>query len=68
MGQIPAGEQTMVRSTYWSYLGLVLCMTFNLFGTLCALFAVKDGSAPITAFFLAAVYWFAGVPGAWILW
>lgn len=58
----------MVRSAYWAFLGFVIAITFNLIGSLVALCAMNGNDGRLTGFFLSAVYWFAGVPGAWILW
>ena len=58
----------MVWACYWAYLGLFICLSFNLLGSLVALCAINAQENRLSAFFLAAVYWFAGVPGAWILW
>ena len=66
--QIPADQQGMVRSAYWAFLGFVIAITFNLIGSLVALCAMNGNDGRLTGFFLSAVYWFAGVPGAWILW
>jgi hypothetical protein len=66
--QIPAEQQGMVRSAYWAFLGFVIAITFNLIGSLVALCAMNGNDGRLTGFFLSAVYWFAGVPGAWILW
>ncbi|KAK9846272.1 hypothetical protein WJX81_000509 [Elliptochloris bilobata] len=67
-GEIPADQQGMVRSAYWAFLGFVIAITFNLIGSLVALCAMNGNDGRLTGFFLSAVYWFAGVPGAWILW
>ena len=66
--QVPADNQYVVRYCYWAYLGLVWCLTFNWFGALIAMCAINPGSGRLFGFMLATVYWFAGVPGAWILW
>ena len=66
--QIPAGEQGMVRQCYWAFLGFLVAVGFNLFGSLVALCAMGQSSGRLPAFFLAAVYASAGIPGAWILW
>lgn len=66
--QIPASEQAIVRMCYWAFLGFLLAVLFNLFGSLVALCAMGQGSGRLPAFFLAAVYASAGIPGAWILW
>ncbi|KAK9866559.1 hypothetical protein WJX84_008606 [Apatococcus fuscideae] len=67
-GDVPADNQYVVRYCYWAYLGLVWCLTFNWFGALIAMCAINPGSGRLFGFMLATVYWFAGVPGAWILW
>lgn len=66
--QIPATEQAIVRMCYWAYLGFLVAVLFNLFGSLVALCAMGQASGRLPAFFLAAVYASAGIPGAWILW
>ncbi len=66
--QIPASERGMVRSCYFAFLGFIVAVLYNLFGSLVALCAMGQGSGRLPAFFLAAVYVSAGVPGAWILW
>ena len=66
--QIPAAEQGMVRCCYFAFLGFIVTVFFNLFGSLVALCAMGQASGRLPAFFLAAVYVSAGVPGAWILW
>jgi hypothetical protein len=58
----------MVRQCYWAFLGFLVAVFFNLFGSLVALCAMGQASGRLPAFFLAAVYASAGIPGAWILW
>ena len=58
----------MVRKAYWSYLAFVVVISYNMIGSLVALCAIGPASGRLPGFFLAAVYWFAGVPGAWFLW
>ncbi|BDA41493.1 Putative secretory carrier-associated membrane protein 1 [Coccomyxa sp. Obi] len=67
-GEIPAAEQGMVRCCYFAFLGFIVTVFYNLFGSLVALCAMGQASGRLPAFFLAAVYVSAGIPGAWILW
>jgi hypothetical protein len=57
-----------VRYCYWAFLGFLLAVSYNLFGSLVALCAMGPNAGRLPAFFLAAVYATAGIPGAWILW
>ena len=66
--QIPAQHQRMVRFAYWSYLGFFVCITFNWFCSLMAMCVISPGDNRLAGFLLACVYWFAGLPGAWVLW
>ncbi|KAK9819936.1 hypothetical protein WJX72_004131 [[Myrmecia] bisecta] len=67
-GEVPADSQRVVRKGYYSFLGLMVCLTFNWFGALIAMCAINPGDGRLAGFFLATIYWLAGVPGAWILW
>jgi hypothetical protein len=58
----------MVTYCYWAFLGFFVAVTFNWFGSLMALCVINPGSGRIAGFLLATIYWFAGLPGAWILW
>ena len=58
----------MVTYCYWAFLGFFVAITFNWFGSLMALCVINPGSGRIVGFLLANIYWFAGLPGAWILW
>ena len=66
--QIPAQHQRMVRFAYWSYLGFFVCITVNWFAALMAMCVISPGDNRLVGFLLACVYWFAGLPGAWVLW
>ncbi|KAL6781260.1 hypothetical protein ACKKBG_A10420 [Auxenochlorella protothecoides x Auxenochlorella symbiontica] len=64
--EIPQPLQGMVRSAYWAYLGLVLCLFFNFVGTAAYLIGVDGGG--IAAFLWGGLYMLGGVPLAWFLW
>jgi hypothetical protein len=53
---------------YWAFLGFMIAVLFNVFGSLVALCALGTGAGRLPAFFLSACYACAGIPGAWILW
>lgn len=58
----------MVRQAYFSWLGFLIAVTFNWFGALMALCIIDPNNGRLPGFLLANIYWFAGLPGAWILW
>ena len=66
--QVPAGLQHMVRKAYFAYLGFFVVVTFNWFASLMAMCVINPNDGRIAGFLLANLYWFAGLPGAWILW
>ena len=66
--QIPANLQHMVRKAYVAWLGFFVVVTFNWFASLMAMCVIDPGNGRIAGFLLANLYWFAGLPGAWILW
>lgn len=67
-GDVPAEKQRMVRQAYFSWLGFLIAVTFNWFGALMALCIIDPNNGRLPGFLLANIYWFAGLPGAWILW
>jgi secretory carrier-associated membrane protein len=67
-GEVPAGAQAAVRAGYRAFLGLVACLTYNLVGVAAMFFAHKMDVKKFPALLMAAIYFFAGIPGAWVLW
>jgi len=57
-----------VRAGYRAFLGLLVCLTYNLAGVAAMFFAHKMAVAKFPALLMAAIYFFAGIPGAWVLW
>lgn len=68
MLQVPPANRWMVRYCYWAFLGFLIAVTWNWFGALLALCVINPSDGRLAGFLLATIYWFAGVPGAWILW
>ena len=66
--QVPQSNRRMVTFAYWSYLGLLISLTWNAFAALMALCAINSSEGRLAGFLLAMIYWFAGVPGGWVLW
>lgn len=63
-GQVPATMQGTVRSGYYAYVGLILCLFWNFVGTAGAL--IVNGK--IAPFLWGALYLLGGVPLGWYLW
>ncbi len=61
---IPENLQWTVRSAYFCYVGLLVCLFWNFMG--CCGAWIVDGS--IAAFLFGSLYVVGGVPGAWWLW
>lgn len=61
---IPENLQWTVRSAYFCYVGLLVCLAWNFMG--CCGAWIVDGS--IAAFLFGSLYVVGGVPGAWWLW
>lgn len=63
-GEVPAGMQGTVRTGYYAYLGLILCLFWNL--VCCAGYLIAFGD--LGTFLWGALYFVGGVPGGWYLW
>lgn len=61
---IPENLQWTMRTAYFAYLGLLVCLVWNFIG--CCGAWITDGS--IAAFLWGSLYVVGGVPGAWFLW
>jgi len=64
--EIPLDKQRVVRIAFYSYLGLVLCLSVNWFAVTCELF--RQGATETSAWLYAGIYVVTGVFGAWYLW
>jgi hypothetical protein len=64
--EIPLDKQRVVRIAFYSYLGLVLCLSINWFAVTCELF--RQGATETSAWLYAGIYVVTGVFGAWYLW
>jgi hypothetical protein len=64
--EIPLDKQRVVRIAFYSYLGLVLCLSINWFAVTCELF--RQGATETSAWLYAGIYVVTGVLGAWYLW
>ena len=60
--------QSTVRKGYYSYLGMVLCMFVNCFGSLMALIVIGNADGRLSGWFLSVIYLVAGVPIGWWAW
>lgn len=63
-GEIPAAVQPVVRSGYYAFLGLIICLFWNLVCT--AGYLIANGS--IATFLWGGLYFVGGIPGGWYLW
>jgi hypothetical protein len=61
---IPENLQWTVRSAYFCYVGLLVCLVWNFIG--CCGAWITNGS--ISSFLWGSLYVVGGVPGAWWLW
>ena len=66
--EIPVPSQPAVQLSYYSYLGLVLCLSYNFFATTCAIMIPDVGDERFSAWLFAALYVGFGMPLAFILW
>lgn len=66
--QIPAPLQSAVTKGYYSYLGMMICMLFNFFGSLMALCIIGNADGRLSGWFLAIIYLVAGIPIGWWAW
>ncbi|XP_010657282.1 secretory carrier-associated membrane protein 1 isoform X2 [Vitis vinifera] len=62
--EIPIHQQKLQYVAFTTYLGLVLCLTWNIVAVTTAWI---KGEGP-TIWFLAIIYFLSGVPGAYVLW
>ncbi|KAJ9686642.1 hypothetical protein PVL29_015490 [Vitis rotundifolia] len=62
--EIPIHQQKLQYVAFTTYLGLVLCLTWNIVAVTTAWI---KGEGP-TIWFLAIIYFISGVPGAYVLW
>lgn len=58
----------MVKLCFFSFLGLALCLTVNLFGVTCALIGIGGSGGRVTGWIFGLLYFLLGIPLAWILW
>lgn len=66
---IPAESQFRMRTAYWTWLGIMLCLVFNAFGVAAAwVGGAFSTSSGIANFFLALMYIFIGIPLSYFLW
>lgn len=65
-GEIPADKQSMIRSAYWSYLGMVWCMFFNFVAVTGAL--IVNSGDNLSAWLWAVIYALGGIPLGFTLW
>ena len=63
-GEVPAAMQGTVRSGYYAYVGLILCLFWNFIG--CAGYLIAKGS--LSPFLWGALYMVGGIPAGWYLW
>eukprot|EP00798_Chlamydomonas_sp_ICE-L_P001699 gene1699-33102_t len=64
--EIPPQSIRVVKEVYWSWYGLVFCLSWNWFCACVILGSDEDGK--VSSWFLAAIYWLAGIPLGFILW
>lgn len=67
-GEVPKELQALVYAAYYSFLGLCLCLVYQLAATIVALALINGKSGRLSGFFLALIYMIIGIPAAWALW
>jgi len=65
--EIPANVQSVVLSSYYCYLGLAACLSWNFFATTCSI-TVPDIDDRFSAWLFSALYIGFGMPLAFMLW
>ncbi len=63
-GEVPAAMQSTVKSGYYAYVGLIICLFWNFIG--CAGYLIAEGK--LSPFLWGALYLVGGIPGGWYLW
>jgi len=67
-GEVPQELQGVVSAAYLSYLGLCLCLLYQLASVIVAVALINTKSGRLSGFFLALIYTLIGIPGAWMIW
>lgn len=66
--EVPVGLQSVVSVAYLSFLGLCICLLYQLAAVIVALALIDIKKGRLSGFFLALIYLVIGIPGAWFVW
>lgn len=66
--EVPVALQSVVSVAYLSFLGLCVCLLYQLAAVIVALALINIKQGRLSGFFLALIYLVIGIPGAWFVW
>jgi hypothetical protein len=67
-GEVPKELQGLVTAAYYAWLGLCICLLYQVAATIVALALIDAKKGRLSGFILAVIYAVIGIPAAWMIW